>query len=130
MFIIQRCQGCNTPFSWKKIHKSFLWGWGYSPIYCDYCGAKHQKTILGNFTFFSLTFVPMVIFMNLLSPFNNAFSTIGVGIVIFFIGSFFAPYFVRLDRRWPKNETNKSCRSWQLLLLSNRAKYFREQALC
>ncbi|MYL57587.1 hypothetical protein GLW20_08720 [Virgibacillus halodenitrificans] len=91
--ILQKCQNCKAQFSWNKIYKSFWWN--YKPIECDNCGTKHKITIPGRFIFVSLTILPMLIFMNLLSPFSKIFPTIGIGLIICFIGSLLTPYLVR-----------------------------------
>jgi len=54
----------------------------------------HKITIPGRITFVSLTIVPMLIFANFLSPFNNFIATLVTGILILIIGSFLTPFFV------------------------------------
>src|SRR5699024_1894054 len=92
VLFIQKCQTCNAQFSWSKIYKSFLWT--YKPIKCSECGMVHKITIPGRITFVSLTIVPMLIFANFLSPFNNFIATLVTGILILIIGSFLTPFFV------------------------------------
>ncbi|WP_438318955.1 TIGR04104 family putative zinc finger protein [Sporosarcina sp. FA9] len=94
VLIIQKCQNCNRSFSWREIYNSFL-GWIYKPIECDNCGAKHKITIPGRFIFVSLTILPMLTFVNYLSPFTNFTATLGVGLVLLLIGTLLTPYFVR-----------------------------------
>ncbi|MBU7595038.1 TIGR04104 family putative zinc finger protein [Metabacillus halosaccharovorans] len=91
---MQKCQKCNLPFGWKNIYRSF-WGCVYKPIICDKCSTKHRITFQGRFIVTFLTTIPMLIFINFLSLFNNAFLTLGVGLFIAFIGSLIAPYLVR-----------------------------------
>ena len=91
---MQKCRKCIKPFSWGEIYRSF-WGWMYKPIKCDKCGTVHHITIIGRLTFVSVTILPMVIFLNFLSPFDNFFSTLGVGIAILILGSLLAPYLLR-----------------------------------
>ncbi|MFE7064543.1 TIGR04104 family putative zinc finger protein [Sutcliffiella sp. NPDC057660] len=93
---MQKCKNCNTPFSWSSIYKSF---WlGYKPIGCENCNTEHRITVLGRLKFVSLTIIPMLVFGHFFSPFDNAFSTIGVGIAILIIGSLFTPYFVKYKK--------------------------------
>src|SRR5690625_7323487 len=96
---MQRCQSCNKLFGWSKIYKSF-WGWIYKPVECDNSNAEHKITIPGRFTFVSLTILPMLLFVNYLSPFNNYFATLSVGFTIFMMGSLFVPYLVRFNFAW------------------------------
>ncbi|MBA9029421.1 TIGR04104 family putative zinc finger protein [Peribacillus huizhouensis] len=90
---MKKCENCNSQFSWSKIFKSFWWT--YKPIKCDNCGTKHKITIFGRFTFGALTTLPILIFTNFLSPFNNVFMTIGIGILILIVGCLFTPYVVQ-----------------------------------
>src|SRR5690625_1630391 len=92
--IVQGCQSCNKLVGWSKIYKSF-WRWIYKSIECDNCNAEHKITIPGRSIFVSLTILPMLLFVNYLSPFNNLFATLSVGFTIFMIGSLFLPYLVR-----------------------------------
>ncbi|WP_396653119.1 hypothetical protein [Metabacillus arenae] len=55
-------------------------------------------TVLGRLIFVSLTILPMLVFGNFFTPFDNAFATIGLGIAILIIGSLFAPYFVKYKK--------------------------------
>ncbi|WP_042148265.1 TIGR04104 family putative zinc finger protein [Paucisalibacillus sp. EB02] len=89
---MQKCENCNAQFSWNKIYKSFWWN--YKPIKCDDCGAKHKITIPGRFVFVSLTILPMLIFGNFLSQFSNILVTLGIALLIFFVGSLLTPFFV------------------------------------
>ncbi|WP_422122322.1 TIGR04104 family putative zinc finger protein [Planococcus sp. X10-3] len=92
MLFIQKCQNCNAQFSWSKIYKSFWWG--YKPIKCSECGTVQKITIPGRITFVSLTILPMLIFANFLSPFNNFIATLATGILILIIGSLLTPFCV------------------------------------
>ncbi|WP_420842532.1 TIGR04104 family putative zinc finger protein [Halalkalibacter alkaliphilus] len=89
---MQRCEKCDELFSWNKIYKSFWWN--YQPIKCNQCETTHKITLTGRFTFVSLTIIPMMIFGHFLSPFNNFFVTVGIGLCILFLGSLLAPFFV------------------------------------
>ncbi|WP_418000775.1 TIGR04104 family putative zinc finger protein [Lentibacillus amyloliquefaciens] len=84
---MQRCQNCNMSFNWREIYKSFL-HMEYKPIVCDNCGTKHKINNSGRWTFVSLTILPAMLFSNFLSPFNNIFATLIVGLSILMIGSF------------------------------------------
>jgi CXXC-20-CXXC protein len=92
-FILQKCINCKKQFNWNQVYKSFWWT--YKPIKCKQCEAIHKITITGRFSFVSLTIVPMLIFGHFLSPFNNIFATLGIGLCILFFGSLLAPFFVR-----------------------------------
>lgn len=91
-FILQKCKNCNEQFSWNKIYKS-LW-LNYKPIKCSECKTTHKITILGRFTFVSLTILPMLIFGYFLPPFGNILATLGIGISILILGSLLAPFFI------------------------------------
>src|SRR5699024_8582771 len=91
-FVLQRCEKCNTQFSWSKIYTSFVWT--HKPIVCDKCGAEHRITISGRFTFVFLTIVPMLIFTYFLSPFSNILVTLGIRFFIVVGGSLLTPFFV------------------------------------
>lgn len=93
---MQKCKNCNTQFSWGSIYKSFWWG--YIPIECKNCNTEHEITIIGRFIFVSMTIIPMLVFGNFFSLFDNAFATIGVGITILLIGSLFTPYLVKYKK--------------------------------
>lgn len=66
---LQQCQKCDMHFSWNNIYRSF-WGWGYKPIICDKCGTKHRITVSGRFVVTFLIVLPMLLFMNFLTPFK------------------------------------------------------------
>ena len=70
---LQKCEKCNSPFSWSKIFKSFWWT--YQPIECDNCGTKHKITIFGGSTVVAMSMLPIWIFGYFLSPFDNIFVT-------------------------------------------------------
>ncbi|MFD0955925.1 TIGR04104 family putative zinc finger protein [Virgibacillus alimentarius] len=89
---LQKCESCNSQFSWSKIYKSFWWS--YKPIKCDSCGAKNNITISGRLTFVSLTILPMLIFGQFFSPFSNSLLTLGISLIIFLVGSLLVPFFV------------------------------------
>ncbi|WP_163100699.1 TIGR04104 family putative zinc finger protein [Peribacillus alkalitolerans] len=93
---MQKCENCNTQFSWYKIFKSNVWS--YKPIECDRCGSEHKITFLGRVTFVSLTIIPMMIFINFLSPFNNIIVSFFIGISILLIGSLLAPFLVKYKK--------------------------------
>lgn len=95
---MQTCQNCNNQFSWGKIYKAILFGWGFNPIPCDYCSIQYTKTILGRLTFILLSILPTIVFVEFLSPFDNVYLTISVGLIISLIGSTLAPYFIKLER--------------------------------
>ncbi|WP_374120503.1 TIGR04104 family putative zinc finger protein [Neobacillus sp. PS3-40] len=92
VFILQKCENCNVQFSWKRIYKSFVFT--YKPIKCDNCGTTHKITISGRFTFVSLTILPMLIYAKFLSHFSNILVTLGIGLLIFIVGSLLTPFFV------------------------------------
>ncbi|WP_077212266.1 TIGR04104 family putative zinc finger protein [Bacillus dakarensis] len=94
---MQKCENCNTQFSWSKIFKSFWWT--YKPIQCDNCGVIHTITTLGRSTVTALTIVPMLVFGYFLSPFNNIFVTISIGILISIVGFMIAPFVVRYKKQ-------------------------------
>lgn len=89
---MQKCLNCNAQFSWSKIYKSFWWA--YKPIKCSECGTVHKITIPGRITFVSLTILPMLIYANFFSPFNNLIATLATAILILMIGTFLTPFFV------------------------------------
>ncbi|MHA7136639.1 TIGR04104 family putative zinc finger protein [Rossellomorea arthrocnemi] len=90
---MQKCDHCNTPFSWSEIYKSFIWT--YKPIECNNCGTEHRITILGRVSFVFCTIVPSLIFLNFLSPFDNFILTFVIGISILLGGSLLTPFFVK-----------------------------------
>ncbi|WP_171038264.1 TIGR04104 family putative zinc finger protein [Aquibacillus sediminis] len=89
---MQKCEKCYAQFSWSQIYKSFWWN--YKPIKCNECGTTHKITIPGRFTFVSFTILPMLIFGNFLSPFNNILLTLSIAFFIFIIGTLLPPFFV------------------------------------
>lgn len=91
---MQKCQNCQLHFSWSEIYRVFL-SWAYKPVICDHCGVKHKITFPSRLIFVSFTILPMLLFINYLTPFNNPLATLGVGLCIFSIGSLFMPYFVK-----------------------------------
>lgn len=93
---MQTCKNCNTQFSWSKVYISF-WK-GYKPIECENCNTEHRILVLGRVVFVSLTILPMLVFGFFLSPFDQSFATIGVGIAILLIGSLFTPYLVKYKK--------------------------------
>jgi CXXC-20-CXXC protein len=97
---LQKCGKCTEQFSWGRIYRS-LWGWMYKPIKCKACGSEHQITIRGRFANTFLTVVPMLLFVNLLSPFDNIIVSIAAGLSIAFMGSLLTPYLVtfKFDRQ-------------------------------
>jgi CXXC-20-CXXC protein len=90
---LQKCEKCNSSFSWSKIFKSYKWDYG--PFVCDNCGTIHKITILGRFTIVAVSILPMQIFYYSLIPFDDIFLTIGVGFLIAMIGLLLSPYVVR-----------------------------------
>ncbi|WP_456270968.1 TIGR04104 family putative zinc finger protein [Bacillus sp. AK031] len=90
---MQNCEQCNNQFSWGSIYRS-LWGWMYKPIKCEKCGSLHNITLRGRFASTFLTVVPMLLFVNLFSPFNNITVSVAAGLSIAFLGSLLTPYFV------------------------------------
>ncbi|MFD2042967.1 TIGR04104 family putative zinc finger protein [Ornithinibacillus salinisoli] len=93
MFVLQKCEKCNRRFSWSQIYKSFMWT--YKPIKCDKCHTGHSITLSGRCTFVFLTIVPMLIFTNFLSPFENFIVTLIIGLLVLTIGSLITPYCVK-----------------------------------
>ncbi|TXC92855.1 hypothetical protein FS935_01260 [Metabacillus litoralis] len=91
---IQQCKNCNKHFSWKKVYLSF-WGWGYKSIICEKCGTEHRITFSGRLIATFLIVLPMSLFMNFLTPFENFFTTIFNGILLAFFGSILTPFLVR-----------------------------------
>ncbi|WP_091480962.1 TIGR04104 family putative zinc finger protein [Gracilibacillus orientalis] len=90
--ILQKCSKCNRHFRWAEIYNSFVWS--YKPIECNKCGTEHRITISGRFTCVFLIIVPMLIFTNFLSPFENFFVTLAIGLSLLIIGSLLTPFFV------------------------------------
>ncbi|MFJ7978053.1 TIGR04104 family putative zinc finger protein [Peribacillus sp. NPDC096379] len=94
---MQKCENCNSQFSWSKIFKSFFW-WTYKPIECDNCGSEHKITILGISTVAVISILPIWIFGFFLPRFDNIFVMPGIGVLIGFIGFFCTPYVVRYKK--------------------------------
>ncbi|WP_188048674.1 TIGR04104 family putative zinc finger protein [Bacillus sp. CH30_1T] len=91
---MQKCDKCNTQFSWSEIYNSFVWI--YKPIECNNCGMEHRITILGRLSFAFCTIVPSLIFFNFLSPFENYYIlTFVIGIFILLVGSLLTPFLVK-----------------------------------
>ncbi|WP_427138832.1 TIGR04104 family putative zinc finger protein [Psychrobacillus psychrodurans] len=89
---MQKCEKCNTHFSWSKIYESF---WlNYKPINCNECDTTHKITTPSRIIFVSLTIFPMLSFGYFLSPFSNGLVTLGIAIFILLIGSLLAPFLV------------------------------------
>ncbi|MBN8191848.1 hypothetical protein JI667_06755 [Bacillus sp. NTK074B] len=89
---MQKCDKCQTPFSWKAIMKSFIWT--YKPIHCTNCGTEHDITFHGRLAFVLCTILPAVLFFNFLSPFENYFLTFGIGMLILLGGTLITPFLV------------------------------------
>ncbi|MBW3111644.1 hypothetical protein KYJ26_07380 [Bacillus sp. MCCB 382] len=89
---MQKCDKCQTPFSWKKIMKSFIWT--YKPIHCSNCGTEHDITIRGRLAFVLCTILPAILFFNFLSPFENFVLTFGIGMLILLVGTLVTPFLV------------------------------------
>ena len=89
---MQKCEKCNTHFSWSEIYKSY-WR-GYKPIKCNECDTTHKITVPSRFIFVFFTILPMLIFGIFISPFFNVLITLGIAIFIYIIGSLLAPFFV------------------------------------
>ncbi|WP_396334487.1 TIGR04104 family putative zinc finger protein [Alkalihalobacillus sp. MEB130] len=94
---MQQCEKCETPFTWRHIFSSSLWG--YRPIHCRQCDLEHKITIWGRFTFVFLTLVPFYLFTMFLSPFTTFFYTFSIGVIILIIGSVVTPYFLKYKAR-------------------------------
>ncbi|WP_170132883.1 TIGR04104 family putative zinc finger protein [Saliterribacillus persicus] len=90
---MQKCDKCNTPFSWSKIYKSFVLK--YKPITCNKCGTEHNITKLGRLAFVFCTIVPFFIFVNFLASFENFILTLVIGLIILLLGSLLAPFFIK-----------------------------------
>ncbi|MCA1057660.1 hypothetical protein LCL96_01855 [Rossellomorea aquimaris] len=90
---MQKCDKCNTQFSWSEIFKSYIWI--YTPIECRNCGTVHKITLLGRLTFVSYTIVPALVFFHFISPFENFALNFGIQLIILLVGSLFTPYVVR-----------------------------------
>lgn len=90
---MQKCEKCNSSFSWSKIFKSYKWTYG--PLECDNCGTIHKITILGRLTVAVLTILPMYIFFYFLIPFENFFAFMGGAFLLATIGFLLSPYVVR-----------------------------------
>ncbi|WP_112180452.1 MULTISPECIES: TIGR04104 family putative zinc finger protein [Paraliobacillus] len=97
---MQKCEKCNTKFSRRSIYR-LLWGTIEKPLICVKCGAEHYITIRGRLTNACITILPMLVFMQFLSPFNNILLTMGIGLFILFIGFLLTPYLVtfKVDRK-------------------------------
>lgn len=91
---MQKCENCNTKFSWSKL----FWWTSYNPIECENCGTKHKITNIGKSTVIAMSILPMLIFIYFLSPFDNIFKSIGVGFLIGIIGLLFTPFVTRFTK--------------------------------
>ncbi|WP_374054524.1 TIGR04104 family putative zinc finger protein [Rossellomorea sp. FM04394] len=89
---LQKCDRCQTSFSWRAILKSFIWT--YKPIHCTNCGTKHEITIRGRLSFVLCTILPAILFFNFLAPFENFVLTIGIGMLILLVGTLLTPFVV------------------------------------
>ncbi|WP_108588114.1 TIGR04104 family putative zinc finger protein [Paenisporosarcina sp. OV554] len=90
---MQKCNNCNLPFKWSVIYKSAMWL--YKPIQCEKCGTDYKISFPSRYIVSFLTVLPILIFGLILSPFDNEFINILIGLCISFTGSFFIPYLVK-----------------------------------
>lgn len=91
---MQHCKNCNSRFQWKKVYRYLLLGSFFNPYYCNHCGKEHYVTLSGRLINVFLIVGPMVVFVQLLSPFKNIYLTIGVGILLGLLGSLLSPRFI------------------------------------
>lgn len=89
---MQRCNNCNLPFKWSGIYKSVMWL--YKPIQCEKCGTDYKISFPSRFIV-SFLVLPILIFVLILSPFDNEFINILIGFCGSFTGSLFIPFLVK-----------------------------------
>ena len=53
--------------------------------------------MVGRMTAGIFTVIPMIVFMLILSPFENVFITLGVGLLIFLLGTLITPYLINYE---------------------------------
>jgi CXXC-20-CXXC protein len=90
---LQHCNYCHSKFKWKKVYR-YLMGHLFNPLHCHNCCKEHYITITGRITNTMLTVFPMIIFCLFLTPFNNIFLTLGIGMSLLIIGSLLTPHLV------------------------------------
>lgn len=72
--------------------------WFYKPIECNECGTVYKVTLPGRSAFGFFAIIPMLVFMLLLTPFNNFMATFGISLLILIIGSLLTPFFVIYEK--------------------------------
>ncbi|MYL32458.1 hypothetical protein GLW08_06770 [Pontibacillus yanchengensis] len=87
-----KCKNCNAQFSWGGIYLSLLFA--YSPIECKECSTTHKITFTSRFITVFFTALPIFIFIEFLSPFNNTAVTLFTGFIICIIGFLVLPSLV------------------------------------
>jgi len=94
---LPKCESCGERFNWGKIYRS-IYSWkGYKPFYCDNCGVKHMINMVGRMTAGIFTVIPMMVFMLILTPFEDVFIKLGAGLLIFLLGTLITPYLVNYE---------------------------------
>lgn len=63
---IQRCKECGRKFNYRDVLESV--GWGYKPLSCSHCGAKHNLKMWYIFMLAAILSLPMF-FINQISQF-------------------------------------------------------------
>ena len=91
-YIMQKCNNCNLPFKWSKIYKSIMWF--YKPIECEQCGTAHTISFSSRFLA-SFIVLPIPIVGLILSPSENEYINVLIGICISFVGSLLIPFFAK-----------------------------------
>ncbi|ALC85334.1 hypothetical protein AM499_05535 [Bacillus sp. FJAT-22090] len=89
---MQKCNNCNHPLKWGKIYNSVMWF--YKSIQCEKCGTDYKISFPSRLIGVFLT-LPIPIFGLILSPFDNDFVNILIGICISFTGSLLIPFLVK-----------------------------------
>lgn len=57
--MIQKCEGCKTPFSWRQIFSS-LW-FAFKPVTCRNCGVEHKVANTSRLLAVLLLLVPVIV---------------------------------------------------------------------
>ncbi|WP_445678022.1 TIGR04104 family putative zinc finger protein [Psychrobacillus sp. FSL K6-1464] len=91
---MQKCNNCNFPFKWGKIYNSIMWF--YKPIQCEQCGTAHTISFSSRFLA-SFMVLPIPIFGLILSPSENEYINVLIGICISLACSLLIPYFAKYE---------------------------------
>ena len=89
--VIQRCEKCGRKFKYMDILESV--GWGYKPLECYNCGAKHNFKIYHILVITSILIIP-ILFINQIRqfPLTGLVRTLIVLFYIAYIGLILALY--------------------------------------